>query len=83
MNYQSLYNKTALYPSPDYQTSFKLTGLSGQEKKFNIDFQDDSHLGLPIRMILAFCSREVQNRISKWRLWRQYWISDQNKFSYF
>ena len=27
----------ALYPSPDYQTSFESTGLSVQEKKFNID----------------------------------------------
>ena len=42
----------ALYPSPDYQTSFKSVGLSVREK-FNIDFQDGGHLGLPIRMILA------------------------------
>ena len=43
----------ALYPSPDDQKSFEITGLSVQEKKFNIDFQDDGHLGFPIRMILA------------------------------
>ena len=27
----------ALYRPPDYQTSFKSTGLSVQKKKFNID----------------------------------------------
>ena len=32
----------ALYSSPDYQTSFKSTGLLVQ-KKFNIDFQDGGH----------------------------------------
>ena len=42
-----------LYRSPDYQISFETIGLSIQEKKFNIDFQDGGHLGLPIRMILA------------------------------
>ena len=45
--------KMALYCSPDYQTSFESVGLSVQEKKFNIDFQDGSHLGFPIRIILA------------------------------
>ena len=29
----------AFYRSPDYQTSFKLVGLSVQEKKFSIDFK--------------------------------------------
>ena len=43
----------ALYSSPDDQTSFESVGLSVQEKKFNIDFQDDVHLGFPIRTILA------------------------------
>ena len=42
--------KMALYRSPDYQTSFNSIGLLVQEKKFNIDFQDD---GFRIRMILA------------------------------
>ena len=42
----------ALYRSPDYQTTFKSTGLSVQEK-FNIDFQDSGHLGFPIRIIFA------------------------------
>ena len=42
----------ALYHSPDYQTSFELIGLSVQEKKFNIDFQDGGHLRFPIRMTL-------------------------------
>ena len=43
--------KKALYGSPDYQTSFQSKGLSVQEKKFNIDFQDGGHLGFPSRMI--------------------------------
>ena len=43
----------ALYGSPDYQTSFKSTGLSVQKKTFNIDFQDGGHPGFPIRMTLA------------------------------
>ena len=33
----------ALYRAPDYQTSFESTGLSVQEKEFNIDFQDGGH----------------------------------------
>ena len=41
-----------LYCSPDCQT-FESFGLSVQEKKFNIDFQDSDHLGFPIRTILA------------------------------
>ena len=45
--------KMTLYRSPDYQTSFEPVGLSVQEKKFNIDFQDGGHLGFPIRTILA------------------------------
>ena len=48
----------ALYRSPDYQTSFESTGLSVQ-KKFNIDFQDGSHLGFPVRMILAIFDLQV------------------------
>ena len=46
----------ALYPSPDYQTSFELIGLLVQEKRFNIDCQDGghgSHLRYPIRTIYA------------------------------
>ena len=38
------------FPSPD---KFASTGLSIQEKKFNIDFQDGSYLGFAIRTILA------------------------------
>ena len=45
--------KMALCRSPYYQISFESVGLSVQEKKFNIDFQDGGHLGLPIRTILA------------------------------
>ena len=49
----------ALYRSSDYQTSFESIGLSFQEKKFNIDFQDDGHLGFPIRMILTTSDLQV------------------------
>ena len=64
----------ALYHSPDYQTNFKSTGLSVQEK-FNIpvDFQDGDHLGFPIRMILAtfdlrhlITSNEVLSQLAFW-----------------
>ena len=34
----------ALYRSPDYQTN-KSIGFLVQEKKFNIDFEDDRHEG--------------------------------------
>ena len=47
----------ALYRSPDYQTRF--TDFSVQEKNFNIDFHDGSHLGLPIRMSLATFDLQV------------------------
>ena len=46
-----------LYRSPDYQTSFESVGLLVQ--KFNIDFQDVSHLGFPIRTILATFDLQV------------------------
>ena len=49
----------ALYRSPDYQTTFESIGLSVQEKKFNIDFQDGDHLGFPNRMILATFDLQV------------------------
>ena len=49
----------ALYRSPDYQTSFESIHLSVQEKNFNIDSQDDGHLGFPIRMILATFALQV------------------------
>ena len=48
--------KTALYCSPEYQKSFESVGLSVQEKKFNIDFQDGGHLGFPIRIHLMYMS---------------------------
>ena len=41
----------ALYLSPDYQTSLESFGLSVQEKKFNIDFQDGHLLEFSIRAI--------------------------------
>ena len=49
----------ALYRSPDYQTSFESVGLSVQEKKFNIDFQDNSHLVFATGMILAAFDLQV------------------------
>ena len=49
----------ALYRSPDYQTHFDPIGLSFQEKKFNINFQDGGHLGFGIRMILAIFDQQV------------------------
>ena len=36
-----------------FLASLESTGLSVQEKKQKIDFQDGSHLGFPIRTILA------------------------------
>ena len=49
----------ALHPSPDNQASFKSDGLSVQEKKFNIDFQDGGHLRFPIRIILVTFDLQV------------------------
>ena len=40
-------------------SSFKSIGLSVQEKKFNIDFQDTDHLGFPIRTILTTFDLQV------------------------
>ena len=48
----------ALYHLSEYQTSFKSSVLSVQEM-FNIDFQDGSHLGFPIRTILAMFALQV------------------------
>ena len=43
-----------IYKSPRcFLPSFESTGLSVQEKKRKIDFQDDRHLGFPIGTILA------------------------------
>ena len=39
--------------------SFESTGLSVQEKKRKIDFQDGGHLGFPIGMILAIFDLQV------------------------
>ena len=50
-----------LYCLPDNQTSFESAGLSVHEK-FKIDFQDGgcgSHLGVPIRIILAIFDLQV------------------------
>ena len=65
--------KMVLYRSPDYQT-FQVIGLSVQEEKFNVDFQDRGHLGFPMRMILAssdlpryrYTSNEVSSQLAFW-----------------
>ena len=49
----------AQYCSPDYQTSFKSVGLSIQEKKFNIVFEDSGHLKYLIGTILATFDLQV------------------------
>ena len=55
----------ALYISPDYQTSFEsVNWVLIQEKKFNIDFQDGSDLGFPIRPILATLDLKVTLMLS-------------------
>ena len=54
----------ALYHSPDYQTSLSV-GFLAEEKKFNIDFQDGSHLGFPIRTILATFDLQVTSILPK------------------
>ena len=38
---------------------FESIGLSVQEKKFKIDFQDRGHLGFPIRIIIATFDLQV------------------------
>ena len=59
-----IYNQNDLaifiYKSPRcFLSSFKTNGLSFQEKKRKIDFQDGSHLGFPIRTILAIFYLQV------------------------
>ena len=57
-----------------FQSSFESTGLSVQDKKFKIDFQDghyvrhfdltSGHLGLTIKMILAVLNVHVALKLS-------------------
>ena len=42
-----------------FQPSFESIGLSVQEKKRKIDFQDGRHLGFPVRTILAIFDLQV------------------------
>ena len=42
-----------------FLASLEATGLSVQEKKQKIDFQDGGHLGFPISMILAILDLQV------------------------
>ena len=54
--------KMAMYRSPGYQTSLKAIGLSVQEKKINIEFQDGyhrNHLGFPIEIFLSIFDLQV------------------------
>ena len=73
---------------------FESAGLSVQEKKFNIDFQDGGHLGFPLRTILATFELQVTSilpikfpvncffGLGEKGQNRPAWISDQNEFSY-
>ena len=49
-----------IYKSPQcFLASLESTGLSVQEKKQKIDFQDGGHLGLPIGTILPIFDLQV------------------------
>ena len=84
-----------IYKSPRcFLASLEAIGLSVQEKKRKIDFQDGSHgghLGFTIGMILPIVDlqvtpmlpgsgEEAKNRFS---IWQPSWISDRHDFSYF
>ena len=64
---------------------FQSIALLVQEKKFKMDLQHFNTPILPIKFRVSgpFYSGEVQNRFSRWQLWRQSCISDRNDFSYF
>ena len=77
--------------------SFKPVGLSVQEKKRKIDFQNGSHLGFPLGTILAIFDLQVipmlppkfqvnlpfgSEEEAKKKV-KMAWISDRNNFSYF
>ena len=54
--------KMTLYCSPEYQITFKSVGLSVQEKKLKMDFQDDGcgcHLEFWIRTFLAILYLQI------------------------
>ena len=87
-----------IYKSPRcFIPSFESIGLSVQEKKRKIDFQDGRHLGFLIGTILAIFDLHVTPMLPiKFRVnwpfgsgvdarnrWRPSWISFQNDFSYF
>ena len=50
----------AMYRSPDYQTSLSQLAFRFK-RRFNIDFQDGSHVGFQIRMILATFDLQVNS----------------------
>ena len=52
----------ALYRSPDYQTSLSQLAFRFK-RRLNIDFQEGSHLGFPIRRILATFDPQVTTSI--------------------
>ena len=54
------HNQSMIYKSPRcFLASLESIGLSVQEKKRKIDFQDDGHLGFPISTILASFDLQV------------------------
>ena len=73
-------------------------GLSIQEKKFKIDFQDGNcggtilaifYLKVTSTTLTKFQvnwllgSEEVKTRLPRWPIWWPSWISDRNDFNYF
>ena len=80
-------------------TKLESIGLSVQEKKRKVDFQDGGHLGFPIGTILAIFDLQVTPMLStQFKVNKPFgsgeeaknrfsrwpsWISDPNDFSYF
>ena len=66
------------------QMKFESFGLSVEEKSFEIDFQDDGHLGFPIGVILVTFDLQVTPILRS--IFRVYWPFDsgevQNRFSW-
>ena len=52
--------------------SFESIGLSLQEKKQKIDFQDGSHLGFPIGTILAIFFLSTSHPDASYQVWSQF-----------
>ena len=85
--------------STSFLPCFESIGLSVQEEKRKIDFQDGRHLGFLIRNLPIFDLQVILTLPTKFQInwlfgsaeeaknrfsrWRPSWISDQNDFSYF